>query len=448
MPTGTTIEHMNNLISKVEEYLNSHLGHHNFIAKIFSGQHGSLEIIFDKADETGPLPLQFKHLLSTKVKEWGGVEWNIYGIGKGFSNIENEVMPTFLVKMTGYNYDDLDNHANKLKEVFLANKRISNINLNERRDQLDKKGQEFVLDINPKSANLSGISPQQLFYEVGKWADQSNSIANISISGNRYPIVIKDRNSSNFSSWDLMNRHTVINQRHIKLGEFSKISTQSVNTSIVRENRQYVRFVGLDYLGSYEMGEHYLERVIKEINTKLPMGYKTENYNKRETLERVGNDLYLIILMLVIIYITCSILFENLKQPLFILTTIPISFIGIFLVFYQFEISFDQGCFASFIMTGALVVNSAILIVSDFNISLKYAQENPKRDWILMKVLFKRGRTVFLTTVAAICGLLPIILADGNESFWFSLATGTVGGLVFSLISTFLVLPVLLTQKK
>lgn len=41
-------------------------------------------------------------------------------------------------------------------------------------------------------------------------------------------------------------------------------------------------------------------------------------------------------------------------------------------------------------------------------------------------------------------GLKDFLMEGQNEVFWFSLAIGTVGGLVFSLVGVFWVLPVLL----
>ena len=44
-------------------------------------------------------------------------------------------------------------------------------------------------------------------------------------------------------------------------------------------------------------------------------------------------------------------------------------------------------------------------------------------------------------------GLIPFIIEGQNEIFWFSLAIGTIGGLIFSMVGVFWVLPVLLWKK-
>jgi multidrug efflux pump subunit AcrB len=51
---------------------------------------------------------------------------------------------------------------------------------------------------------------------------------------------------------------------------------------------------------------------------------------------------------------------------------------------------------------------------------------------------------IILTTLSTIMGLLPFILAGKDEGFWFSLAAGAIGGLLFSLLAVVIWLPVVL----
>jgi hypothetical protein len=53
-----------------------------------------------------------------------------------------------------------------------------------------------------------------------------------------------------------------------------------------------------------------------------------------------------------------------------------------------------------------------------------------------------------LTILSTCFGLIPFIMEGQNEIFWFSLAIGTIGGLVFSLLGVFWALPVFLWKKE
>jgi multidrug efflux pump subunit AcrB len=140
-------------------------------------------------------------------------------------------------------------------------------------------------------------------------------------------------------------------------------------------------------------------------------------------------------------------LFENLKEPFFIISMIPLSFIGLFLTFAWGGFYFDQGGYAAFVMLGGLVTNAAIFIVNDFN-NLRKKKPAALYNRLLIKAAANRARTIFLTTISACCGLIPFLIEGQNEVFWFSLAAGTIGGLLFSLCAVFVVLPVLLWKKR
>jgi multidrug efflux pump subunit AcrB len=54
---------------------------------------------------------------------------------------------------------------------------------------------------------------------------------------------------------------------------------------------------------------------------------------------------------------------------------------------------------------------------------------------------------IILTTLSTIMGLLPFLLAGKDEGFWFSLAAGATGGLLFSLVAVVVWLPMILVRK-
>lgn len=142
------------------------------------------------------------------------------------------------------------------------------------------------------------------------------------------------------------------------------------------------------------------------------------------------------------IFFIGAVLFENLKQPFHIISVIPISFIGLFLIFSLFDFYFDQGGYAAFVLLGGLSVNAAIFIVNDLNNKTRGAYNRN-----VIKALGGKAIPILLTVLSTCFGLVPFIMEGQNEIFWFSLAIGTIGGLMFSLVGVFVVLPVLLWKS-
>lgn len=447
LPIGNTTEQMNNIIVKVENYIKQFKGIEQYITNVKSGQFATIEINFLDGMEHTNFPDQLKSYLTNKILDWGGVSWNIFGVGQGFSNATSGETPTFKIKMTGYNYYELEQQAHLFRDRLAKNKRAQKINIDENFSFDEKKGQEYVLQINQKLAFGGGISPQEAYNALAPITKSIIPSAYFTMHDKIYPVMIKSINAEEFSRWDLLNTNIDIDKKRIQLKDISTLSLNKTAGGIHKENRQYIRIIGFEYFGTYEMGNSFLEETLTELKQSLPIGYTAtkNNYGFREIK---GNEHYYLILALLFInYIICSVLFENLKQPLYIIATVPISFIGLFLIFYLFDFPFDQGGYAAFIMLGGLVVNAGIFIVNDFNMLLKQRIQTHYNK-LLIKAILNRGRTIMLTTIAAICGLIPFLVDGPGEPFWFSLAIGTIGGLIFSLFAIFVVLPVLLWEKR
>jgi multidrug efflux pump subunit AcrB len=150
----------------------------------------------------------------------------------------------------------------------------------------------------------------------------------------------------------------------------------------------------------------------------------------------------LIGLLIVGIFFICTVLFENFKQPVYIIVIIPISFIGLFLIFSLFDFYFDQGGYAAFVMLGGLAVNAGIFIINDLN-NRGSGQYNRN----VLKSVAGKAIPILLTIMSTCFGLIPFLIEGQNEIFWFSLAIGTIGGLIFSMVGVFWVLPMLLWKK-
>jgi len=126
---------------------------------------------------------------------------------------------------------------------------------------------------------------------------------------------------------------------------------------------------------------------------------------------------------------------------------ISISFIGIFLTFYNFDSPFDQGGYTSFILLSGLVVNGLILIINDFNY---YQKKHPNRSFLekYVKAFQQKLTPILLTIISTILGLIPFLMRGSSEVFWFSLAVDTIGGLLFSIIVLVFFIPLFLYRSK
>ncbi len=448
LPYGNTVDQLNYILSDFENYLATVEGIDKYVTSIYSGQSGAIEIDFKEGYDHSALPYQLKSRLISRSLDWGGMEWNVYGVGQGFSNAGGDEIPGFRVNMKGYNYDELEKQANRLAEKLLEHERIENVNIDERISYDEKQGREYILNLDAGQMALNNTNRTEVLAKINDLSKPTHPGTQVAINNQYYPVVLKEKDAGNYSDYELLHRSIQLDSnRAIRIGGLGKLEFRNTANSIRKEDRQYIRMVGFEYMGAKEFGSRYLKEVLGKMKKEMPAGYTAEEQDWKGDWGKSSRKYVLIFILILSVFFICSILFENLKEPFFIISMIPISFIGLFLTFSLGEYYFDQGGYAAFVMLGGLVSNAAIFIVNDFN-KLRKIRSFASYNKLLVKAAANRARTILLTTISTCCGLIPFLVEGQNEVFWFSLAVGTIGGLLFSLVVIFLVLPVLLWEKK
>jgi multidrug efflux pump subunit AcrB len=441
LPYGNTLEEMNRVIQGMENYLLGIEGIDQFVAQVYSGQQASLTITFQKKYEQGSLPFMLKSRLIAKSLDWGGVSWNIFGVGQGFSNSSYESLPGFRVEMKGYNYHTLEQQGNLLAEKLLVHKRIQQVNTNERLGWEEKSAEQFVLKFANDGA---GINPMHVAQALHQKAGKDQPDFYLSLNSKQLPVFIKPDREAIPSLYAVMEGYTQASDSlYLKPSTFANLIKEKTANAIHKKDRQYIRVVGFEYYGSYKFGNEYLDEKLAEMKMEMPVGYTASKLTWSWDWNKVKRQYSLLVILLVGIYIICAVLFENLKQPFYIVAMVPLSFIGLFLAFSWGDFYFDQGGYAAFILLGGLTVNAGVFVVNDLNNS-----RCRKYNRAVIQATLGKMRPIILTVLSTCLGLVPFLIGGQHEVFWFALAIGTIGGLTLSVLMVLVVLPALLMKQK
>lgn len=443
LPFGTTLDDANFVVSSVEDYLKGVEGIDKFVANVLK-QSGRIEITFKPEYEDSALPYQLKARLQARSIDLTGVAWSIYGVGRGFSvGGERGDTPNFRIRMRGYNYDELDDQANNLAEKLLTNRRVQEVKTNAQISWGSSKTSEYVLDFDIDRLASSGISRGEVMSMLGDFTRPAGASLQANYRDERLPVFIKASNADQFSKYDLMEEALPLDTgRFIKISDYASLTFEEAANEIHKEDRQYLRVVAFDYLGSAKFGGKHRDTQMEAMRNEMPVGYQVDVSRSYFNFDKAERQYGLLIYLIIGIFFICAILFENLKQPFHIIVTIPISFIGLFLIFSVFDFSFDQGGYAAFVMLGGLVVNASIFIVNDLNnTGLKHYNR------AVVKSVLGKAQPILLTILSTCFGLIPFLIEGESEIFWFALAIGTIGGLIFSIVAVFVCLPVFLSKK-
>ncbi len=444
LPFGTTLEDANFVISKVEEYLIGIKGIDKFITNVYKGS-ASTSITFKPEYENSALPYQLKGRLQARSIDLTGVAWSISGVGQGFSaGGERNETPSLRIKMKGYNFDELERQSKVLAGKLETHIRVNEVNTNAQISWGRERTSEYVLDFDIDRLATAGINRGEVISMLSDLTEPLSASMRANYNNSRLPVYIKASNASLFSKYDLTEQALPLDTgRFIKIQDYAALTFEETANEIHKEDRQYIRVLAYDYNGAYRFAQRHRDTNIEIMNEELPVGYFVESSDNRFSFTREKRQYGLLGVLIVGIFFICSILFENLKQPFHIIVTIPISFIGLFLIFSLFEFPMDNGGYAAFILLGGLVVNASIFIVNDFNNS---KLKNTNRA--ITRAVIGKAQPILLTILSTCFGLIPFLLEGENEPFWFSLAIGTIGGLAFSLVAVFICLPVFLSRKR
>lgn len=447
LPSYYTIQQMNTLVQRMETYLSKFEEIQYFQTNIQNARRASITVNFKKEHRRTSFPHILRSNLITKSLELGGGSWSVYGFGDNFSNDVRENAGSYRVEIFGYNYDELASLANDFREELLKHRRIKEVAISSEFSWYKDTYEEYSFDMYKEKMAYEDITPYSLYKKLNSIFNNGKYTADLFTQDKRQSVYLKSIYSGIYNIWDLNNIPLLLNGRYYKLSELAKIEKVQSPQNVAKIDQEYRLCLQYEYLGAMEQGKKVLERLIERYEKTLPMGYTVSDVASQNWWGKDKKKQYLLLaLIFVIIYFSTSILFNSFRQPFCILFVIPISFIGIFLTFYLFELNFDQGGFASFILLSGITINANIYILDEYNNIRKKYNVRPDRAYI--KAWNAKIRPVFLTITSTILGFTPFLLGEHKEGFWFPLAAGTIGGLIISLLATFLFLPLFMRVGK
>jgi hydrophobe/amphiphile efflux-1 (HAE1) family protein len=161
----------------------------------------------------------------------------------------------------------------------------------------------------------------------------------------------------------------------------------------------------------------------------------------RDFAESSSNTSFAFLLALVLIYLILSFQFESFIDPFIIMITVPLAVTGALASLLVFGSTLNIFSEIGMIMLIGLVTKNGILIVEFAN--QKRLLGMPKHE-AAFEAAAARLRPILMTSLATIFGAMPIALALGaGAQSRTPLGIVVVGGLLFSLVLTLFVIPVM-----
>ena len=169
----------------------------------------------------------------------------------------------------------------------------------------------------------------------------------------------------------------------------------------------------------------------------------------RDFAESGSNIFFALALALLLVYLILAAQFESFRDPFIIMLTVPMAIAGAMLSLWIFGHTLNIFSEIGMLLLIGIVTKNGILIV-------EFANQKREAGLTIKDAAFEaassRLRPILMTSLATVFGALPIALAlgSGAESR-IPLGVVVVGGILFSLLLTLFVSPVMyivMTSKK
>ena len=184
----------------------------------------------------------------------------------------------------------------------------------------------------------------------------------------------------------------------------------------------------------------------------FPPGYSYQFGGSTKNMsEAFGYAISALIMAILFIYMILASQFKSFFQPLALMTSLPLTLIGVVLALLMFGSALSMFSVIGIVMLMGLVTKNAILLV-DFAIRMRedHLDENGQpapampRTEALMLAAKVRLRPILMTTLAMIFGMVPLAFAltEGSEQR-APMGQAVIGGIITSSLLTLVVVPVM-----
>jgi multidrug efflux pump subunit AcrB len=339
------------------------------------------------------------------------------------------------VRVFGENIDTLRNLTLQVEQLLLQNKGVVNVN-----NDLGALKSDLKVKINKEKARTLGVLTEQIDrtirlaiagLNVGSFTDENSDDYNIVVGTH------KDK----FQTLDVF-QNVFINSvtgTSIALGQIAELTFESSPAAVTRFNKNKFARVTASTSQNVLANDVLKDLIPKFDQIKMPDGYYYQLAGEAKAQDdTLSNDFITIVIATLFLFVSVLILqFKTFKGLLIVLSVIPLGVVGGAFILFLTGYPMSYITIVGFIGLAGVEVKNSILLV-DFTNQLR------RQGLSLVEAIEKAGEIRFLpvvlTSITAICGLLPIAL---NENPLISpLALVLIGGLISSTILSRVVTPV------
>lgn len=304
------------------------------------------------------------------------------------------------------------------------------------------QGLQAYIDVNRDAAARLGLSVEDISLALQNLFAQ-RQIATLYTQSNQYRIVLE-------LDPKLTQGIEALNQTYIHNNQGQPILLSSVATivekhaPILLQQQSQFPAVGISFNLAKDVSLGEAINAIEQVkqNLELPPELQVQLQGAAAAFENSQqHTFWLVIAAIVTMYIVLGMLYESFIHPVTILSTLPSAAIGALLALFMVGRPLDMIALIGIILLIGLVKKNGIMMV-DFALAAQ-RNEGLSAEQAIYQAALLRFRPILMTTLAAVVGAIPLMLASGSGAeLRQPLGLVMVGGLLVSQVLTLFTTPV------
>ena len=353
-------------------------------------------------------------------------------------SIEDKISRTqYQLSLTAAKAEDLQQFSSIFVEALRQQSEFSDVAIDD-----GGQGLQAFIDVNRDAAARFGLTIEDISQALQNLFAQ-RQIATLYTQANQYRIVLE-------LAPGLTQGMDALNQTYIQNASGESVLLSSVaeivqkrTPVILQQQAQFPAYnVSFNLAQGISLGEgiQAIHRVENTLN--LPAGVSLELQGAAAAFENsLQHTFWLILAAIVTMYLVLGILYESFIHPITILSTLPSAAIGALLALFIVNRPLDMIALIGIILLIGLVKKNGIMMV-DFALDAQRNEGLSAQQAIYQAALI-RFRPILMTTLAALVGAIPLMLASGSGAeLRQPLGIVMVGGLILSQLLTLFTTPV------
>ncbi len=352
--------------------------------------------------------------------------------------IEDRVSRTqYQFSLTSLDSDELREWVPVMVDALNARPELQDV-----ASDLQQQGLEAYVEFDRDAAARLGLNVTDVANTLYNAFGQ-RQIATLFTQANQYRVIMEVDPQFAGTPDSLRNLHvTSADGSSVPLASVAQVHQRSAALLINHQGQFPATTVSFNLAPGASLGQavEAIEAVQQEL--ALPVSVELRFQGAAEAFRAsLSNTLWLILAAVLTMYIVLGVLYESTIHPVTILSTLPSATVGALLALLLTGRALDMISVVGIVLLIGLVKKNGIMMV-DFALEAQRNQGMSPREAIHRAALL-RFRPILMTTLAALFGALPLMLASGSGAeLRQPLGVVMVGGLLVSQVLTLFTTPV------